>query len=291
VVDTIVNGAETTRLCTQFSGCVHKVIAGGSNYKLICKGNSTGDAACTAAAPPSTTSTSTSSTTSTTICVATSGTFCDLGTGVVYDSATGLQWEMKTTTVGSGVNALDLHDVDNRYSWAGECSVTTSKYCQPSLAAETACKAQTAPGDWVNGCEQCVGGEGTCNVDPFSDGAITTAWQWLSQVNTANYAGHNDWRLPSESGCNTCYTNGAGGLYQCTSCSAHELETILLSPWLCVTVPCIASIFGPTAADYWSASIQATGPSSAWLVNFTGGLVTSGGKTFIRYVRAVRGGS
>jgi polyhydroxybutyrate depolymerase len=57
VVDTIVNDGETTRLCTQFAGCVHKVIAGGTGYKLICKGNGTGDFACTAAFP-STTSTS-----------------------------------------------------------------------------------------------------------------------------------------------------------------------------------------------------------------------------------------
>jgi NAD(P)-dependent dehydrogenase (short-subunit alcohol dehydrogenase family) len=52
VADTIVNGAETTRLCTQFTGCAHKSIAGGMGYKLVCKGNSSGDPDCTAAAPP-----------------------------------------------------------------------------------------------------------------------------------------------------------------------------------------------------------------------------------------------
>lgn len=109
------------------------------------------------------------------MCVATSGTFCDLGDGTVYDSATDLRWEKKTTTVGSGVNAGDLHDVDNRYTWAGLCSVT-SKLCQPNAAAETACKAQTDGAYRADGCEQCVGGEGTCIVYPFSLGAITTAW-------------------------------------------------------------------------------------------------------------------
>src|SRR5262245_55782315 len=49
VADTIVNGTETNRLCTQFAGCVHKPIAAGTGYKLVCRGNSTGDAACTAA--------------------------------------------------------------------------------------------------------------------------------------------------------------------------------------------------------------------------------------------------
>jgi hypothetical protein len=40
VVHTVTNGGVTTRHCTQFSGCAHKVIAGGGNYKMICKGNS-----------------------------------------------------------------------------------------------------------------------------------------------------------------------------------------------------------------------------------------------------------
>jgi len=52
VADTIVNGGDTTRLCTQFSGCTHKAIAGGMGRKLVCKGNSSGDPDCTAAAPP-----------------------------------------------------------------------------------------------------------------------------------------------------------------------------------------------------------------------------------------------
>jgi len=43
--------------------------------------------------------------------VASSGCFCDLG-GTIKDTCTGLQWEKKTTAVGSGVNAADLHDAD-----------------------------------------------------------------------------------------------------------------------------------------------------------------------------------
>jgi hypothetical protein len=265
VVDTVANGAETTRLCTQFAGCELRTIASSTGYKLACKGNSTPDPACTAGI----------------------STFSDLGDGTIYDSATDLQWETKTTAVGSGVNAADLHDVDNYYSWSGHCSVTTSKRCQPNLAAETACKAQTDAAYWGDGCEQCVGGEGTCTVAP----AITTAWDWLSQVNMANYAGHSDWRLPSESGCNACYT-GLPRL-SCTSCSAHELETILLSGKPCGATPCIASIFGPTVSvPYWSSSTRALDPTYAWSVDFfTGGADTSlkTASGFHR-VRAVRDG-
>jgi Protein of unknown function (DUF1566) len=278
VVDTIVNGGDETRLCTQFAGCVHKLIAGGTGYKLLCKGNSVGDPACTAASPI------------TPLCVAISGTFCDLG-GTVYDFATDLQWEQKDTAVGSGVDAGNLHDVDNGYTWAGQCSVT-SKLCQPNLAAETACKAQTDMAYWASGgCEQCTGGEGTCNVDPLSGGAITTVWDWLAQVNAANFAGHNDWRLPSESGCNSCYAGFP--INSCMSCESHELETILLSPFPCGTTPCIASIFGPTVSYYLSASTYPPVPNYAWVVSFDGGEVTSGEKAGNAYlsVRAVRGGS
>jgi len=50
VVHSITNGAENNRHCTNFNGCVHKIIAGGGNFKLICKGNST---AATCPASPS----------------------------------------------------------------------------------------------------------------------------------------------------------------------------------------------------------------------------------------------
>ena len=117
VAGTIVNGGEETRLCTQFSACAHKVIAGGSGYKLVCKGTGAIDPACTAATPATTTSTSvtsstttTSSTTSTSLppCGVTTGGFCwflgasgaDCDTtcaaqGRVYDTAT-------NTYAGSG---------------------------------------------------------------------------------------------------------------------------------------------------------------------------------------------
>ena len=38
VVHTLNNGG-TNRYCTKFDGCVRKEIAGGGNYKVICKGN------------------------------------------------------------------------------------------------------------------------------------------------------------------------------------------------------------------------------------------------------------
>jgi len=59
-VYTVTNGAETNRHCTAFPTCTHKVIAGGTGNKLVCKNGVT--AAC-----PSATTTTISSTTTTTI--------------------------------------------------------------------------------------------------------------------------------------------------------------------------------------------------------------------------------
>jgi len=48
---TVINDDEGFRYCTQFTGCVHKVIAGGGNYKLVCK-NGTPDPTCSGAPTP-----------------------------------------------------------------------------------------------------------------------------------------------------------------------------------------------------------------------------------------------
>jgi hypothetical protein len=77
----------------------------------------------------------------------------DLGDGTVRDACTGLQWEKKTDDGG-------VHDKDDHYQWAGRCSLNTSRYCQPTPAAEALCEAQTPAAYWSTGCQQCAGGEG-----------------------------------------------------------------------------------------------------------------------------------
>jgi hypothetical protein len=136
----------------------------------------------------------------------------------------------------------------------------------------------------MDGCEQCGDGEGTCVVTPP---AITTVWQWLSDVNAAAFAGHGDWRLPSQSGCNSCFTGDP--TFACSSCSAHELETILLAPYFCATSPCIDPIFGPTGSLlYWSSSTSTSSPTTAWDVSFLAGNVSANAKSVNDFVRAVR---
>ena len=199
----------------------------------------------------------------------------DNGDGTVSDPATGLMWEKKTDDGG-------VHDKDNQYKWAGRCSVNTTKRCQPTAAAEALCKAQTPAAYWTAGCEQCAGGDGVCTVATPS---LTTVWDWLDGLRTSNFAGHNDWRLPSEDGCNSCYSG------QACACSPSELESILLSPFPCATDPCIDPIFGPTKAlvgFYWSSSTDAASPDLAWEVYFQNGSTGLAGKDSDLFVRAVR---
>ena len=195
------------------------------------------------------------------------------GGETILDACTGLQWEKKTTTLGGPMNAADPHDVDNTYQWAGHCTAPAgNKLCQPTLAAETACKAQTLEIYRATGCEQCGEGERPCWVGPLA----TTAWGWVSELNRLNYAGYSDWRLPSEDGQRTSPPT-----------DPRELETILL-PFPCEAIPCIAPIFGPTSfLDYWSSSTW--GPESAYFVGFFNGLVWPSDKRSLRHVRAVRG--
>jgi hypothetical protein len=116
-------------------------------------------------------------------------------------------------------------------------------------------------------------------VDVDQTGVPTTVWDWVNQLNAANFAGHNDWRVPSQAGSNTV---GA----------ATELETIvdMTAPGCgLLNQPCIDPIFGPTIADvYMSATTITSSTGMAWMVSFGSGNVGSGSKEFGYYARAVR---
>jgi hypothetical protein len=101
-----------------------------------------------------------------------------------------------------------------------------------------------------------------------ADGPVFT--DFLSTLNTACFAGHCDWRLPT----------------------IEELQTILLEPFRCATDPCIDAIFGPAIdANYWSSTTNVNVPNSVWDVGISYGVVNpSDGKVQQRAVRAVRGG-
>jgi hypothetical protein len=210
--------------------------------------------------------------------------FVDNADGTITDNESGLMWEKKTelgggsSTCPGGATCGNLHDVDNRYYWSGTCTVAPSKRCQPTSAASALCTA-SVEGD-PEGCAECTGGDGTCNRSE-------TYWTFIADLNTASFAGHNDWRAPTR----------------------QELEGILN---LADTTPPIVDVAfhgascGVACTDitsaacsctqsgyYWSATTYAPNTDVAWSVGFDSGIVYLFNKPPFDdlYVRAVRGGS
>jgi hypothetical protein len=211
-------------------------------------------------------------TTSTTLA---GGCLTDAGDGTVIDACSRLQWEKKTGPVTGTRDPTNLHDADNRYVWAGRCTIGAAR-CQPNAAAAATCETYDAGG----GCGVCPAGAGSCDVDPRDTGAITTVWDWINRVNAERFAGYGDWRLPLQGGRNVC-----------AGCDPRELETILdvTQPVCGLAGACIDPTFGATAAaGHWSATTRTGIPDGAWCVGFHDGLVLSVLKDVELAVRAVR---
>jgi hypothetical protein len=213
------------------------------------------------------TSSSTSSSTTTSLpCVSTPGTsgcFTDLGDCTILDTCSGLQWEQKQMAPGP-------HNVENRYVWAGCCGDGCQTMCQPNAAAKATCLATAETN--TDGCTDQCPDNGGCYVERGGL-AITTIFDWVNQLNAENFAGHNDWRVPTEAGFNPTGT--------------RELESILEHP--CTDVPCIDPIFGPTQpTGYWSRTGDIDRTVDAWFVNFYDGPYSNLMKREALFVRAVR---
>jgi hypothetical protein len=225
--------------------------------------------------------------------------FTDPGDGTIHDSCTGLQWEKKDGA--KGVHNGDLHNINNVYPWAGTCARNPSLFCQPDAAAAATCAALadgvTGPSP-PEGCGECPGGVYDPASNPGGTGpcgasgaaSITTVWVWLNQLNAANFAGHNDWRLPSQAARNSC----PPGEPNCaTSATPRELETIVRGTPASCSSPCDYPIFGvPVSLQTWSSSTATADPRYAWLVNFFSGtnerVSKSYGAASVRAVRAER---
>ena len=202
--------------------------------------------------------------------------FTDNGDGTITDNQTGLMWE-KQVKLDSTQDYANLEDADNYYQWAGYCSSNGSKYCQPDTAAATTCAAGVA-GD-PTGCDECTGGDGTCTVG----GSGATIWDWVNQLNTVNFAGHGDWRVPTrgelESMIDLTVTTppAVDTSFQGASCGASCTD---------VTDPACSC----TQSSYYWSVYYAPSPNNAWDVYFgDGGVARTARRNF--YVRAVRGGS
>lgn len=200
--------------------------------------------------------------------------FVDNGDGTVTDLEKGLVWERKIKADGAE-DLADRHDADNVHPWSGRCSIVTSKFCQPDAASAAACAGGVE--FHPNGCSQCGGGDGVCNVT----GGGATVWQWLVDLNASSFAGHSDWRVPTVEELasvadRSVFDPAMGSLLAGASCGGACTD---------VTDPACGCTVSTT---YWSATTYADSTSNGWGVDFYDGAPTGGGKQYGQGLRAVR---
>jgi uncharacterized protein DUF1566 len=111
------------------------------------------------------------------------------------------------------------------------------------------------------------------------------AFAFVTDLNTANFAGHNDWRLPN-------YKELTSILNLENFDPVHPVPAVSLAfNTNCVPNATVLDGRCTAVSDYWSSTTFVLSPSLAWFGNFAGGNVVSGGKDLNLSVRAVRGGS
>ncbi|MBI5503419.1 MAG: DUF1566 domain-containing protein [Deltaproteobacteria bacterium] len=124
------------------------------------------------------------------------------------------------------------------------------------------------------------------------DGSIhdwNTTYDWTTAVttkmaalNSAVFAGHNDWRLPNRHELLTLANLGA------VNPATFSAFNAACAPG-CTVTTCSCTQW--SYSYYWSSSTYHLGPPAAWLVYFSTGGTSTNGKTLDNYVRAVRAGS
>jgi len=197
--------------------------------------------------------------------------FVDNGNGTITDVNTGLMWEKKRKRTSSPVvctntsgSCADPHDADNQYTWTdGPCCAETDY----DGTAVTIFLEQL---------------NNRCSNDPSV--SCTVDANCAVPGGACGFAGHRDWRLPTQTELLGIVVSGAAppavaSAFRGANCGAACTD--LANP----ACSCDA------LSGYWSSVGDAGVATDAWYVNTNGGGMLSGLKTGLNFVRAVRGGS
>lgn len=184
--------------------------------------------------------------------------YVDNGDGTITDLNTEFMWEKKVQLDGK-TNAANLHDADNCYPWGGACAVGAA-YC---------------------GMDADCGAKGPCNALDCQ-GGHQTIFMWVAALNAANFAGHNDWRIPNVKELQSIidYGNNAPAVdaaFNKASCGA------------CTDITS-AACSCTQGNRYWSSTGDVFLPGFARFVDFSDGTANESGKSSKFPARAVRGG-
>jgi len=176
--------------------------------------------------------------------------FLSTGTGTAIDEGSGLEWELKTTD-------SSVHDVSNVYPYTGTCVGIGTAHPGEACKVNSYC----SPGNCTD-------------VVNFR----TIAGNWVAALNLAAFAGHADWRIPTQA----------------------ELRTLKREPCGSSTPPCTA-LPGPTRIDpftlaspalYWTTDLFLAAPPANPFQEYTVSFVYAGTHNAVsddvQYLRAVR---